>query len=187
MRRMIGIAVMGWLVKQELEGHNYSCVLCNQNVEETVHLFFTCPFSQACWQHLGVQWNLVIDFFHMLLQVKQGFSHPFFMKVFIISAWQIWKQRNDFVFSGGQSSFLAWRTGFIEACLWAHRISENKHVPFFSWAELCTLVWSSLPQASCFICCCFPFLFYFCCTVGLFFFNKILTIGAFPYVFQVKN
>jgi hypothetical protein len=107
--------------------------------ETALHLFFTCPFSQACWQHLGVQWNLVIDFFHMLLQVKQGFSHPFFMEVFIISAWQIWKQRNNNIFSRGQPSFLAWKTCFVdEACLKAHRISENKRAPFLSWIELCT-------------------------------------------------
>ena len=67
--------------KHKLEGKNYNCVLCNQNVEETaLHLFFTCPFSQACWQHLGVQWNLAVYFFHMLLQAKQGFSHPFSWK-----------------------------------------------------------------------------------------------------------
>ena len=35
--------------KHKLEGNNYNCVLCNQNVEETaLHVFFTCPFSQAC-------------------------------------------------------------------------------------------------------------------------------------------
>ena len=86
--------------KHKLEGNNYNCALCNHNVEETaLHLFFTCPFSQACWQHLGVQWNLAMDFFHMLLHAKEGFSNPFFMEVFIISAWQIWKQRNNFIFS----------------------------------------------------------------------------------------
>ena len=126
--------------KHKLEGNNYNCVLCNHNVEETaLHLFFTCPFSQACWQHLGVQWNLAMDFFHMLLHAKEGFSNPFFMEVFIISAWQIWKQRNNFIFSRGQPSFLAWKTGFIdEARLQAHRISENKRSPFLSWIDLCT-------------------------------------------------
>jgi hypothetical protein len=29
---------------------DYNCVLCNTNTEETCfHLFFTCPFSAACW------------------------------------------------------------------------------------------------------------------------------------------
>ena len=50
--------------KHKLEGNNYIYVLCNMNVEETAfHLFFTCPFSQHCWQHLGIQWNLTTDFF----------------------------------------------------------------------------------------------------------------------------
>jgi hypothetical protein len=78
-------------------------------------------------------------FFHMLLEAKEGFSNPFFMEAFTISSWQIWKQRNNFIFSRGQPSFLAWKTGFIdEARLQAHRISENKRALFLSWIDLCT-------------------------------------------------
>jgi len=63
----------------------------------------------------------------MLLHAKEGFSNPFFMEVFIISAWQIWKQRNNFIFSRGQPSFLAWKTGFIdEARLQVHRIVSRR-------------------------------------------------------------
>ena len=29
---------------------DYNCVLCNSRCEETLfHLFFSCPFSQDCW------------------------------------------------------------------------------------------------------------------------------------------
>jgi hypothetical protein len=96
--------------KLKLEGNNYNCVLCNMNVEEMAfHLFFTCSFSQLCWQFLGIQWNLTSDFFQMIIQAKQAFPYPFFMEVFIISAWKIWMQHNNFIFNRGPPSFSCWR------------------------------------------------------------------------------
>jgi len=92
--------------KHKLEGNNYNCILCSNNLEETAfHLFFSCPFSQACWQYLGIHWDFSMDFFHMLIQAKQQFQSPFFMEIFIIGAWQIWKQRNNFIFDRGRPSF----------------------------------------------------------------------------------
>ena len=58
--------------------------------------------SRACWQHLGIQWNFASDFFQMLIQAKQQFTNPYFMEIFIIAAWQIWKQRNNFIFDRGR-------------------------------------------------------------------------------------
>jgi hypothetical protein len=67
--------------RHRLEGNNYSCVPCDGNVEETAfHLFFSCPFSQRCWQHLGIQWNLAAGFFQMMVQAKQQFQSPFSWK-----------------------------------------------------------------------------------------------------------
>ena len=93
--------------KHKLEGNNYNCVLCNCNLEETAfHLFFGCPFSQACWHPMG------FDFFEMIIQAKQHLRSPF-MEVFIIGAWQIWKQRNNFIFDRGRSSFNFWKQSFF--------------------------------------------------------------------------
>jgi hypothetical protein len=107
------------------------------NVEETTfHLFFTCPFSQHCWQFFGIQWNLTTDFLQMMIQAKQAFPYPFFMEVFIISAWQIWKQRNNLIFMRGPPSFSSWRRSLKdEARLQAYRISENKRSVFLSWVD----------------------------------------------------
>jgi hypothetical protein len=118
--------------KHKLEGNNYNCVLCNSNVEETAfHLFFSCTFSRACWQHLGIQWNFASDFFQMLIQAKQQFSNPYFMEIFIIAAWQIWKQRNNFIFDRGRPSLDSWKSSFTEeARLQAHRFCEAKRPAF---------------------------------------------------------
>jgi hypothetical protein len=97
-----------------LEGENYNCILCNMNVEETAfHLFFACPFRQHCWQQLGMQWNLGLEFFQMMMLAKHEFPIAF-METFIIGAWQICKQRNNFIFNQGNSSFGAWKRNFID-------------------------------------------------------------------------
>ena len=118
--------------KHRLEGNNYNCVLCNNNVEETAfHLFFSCSFSQACWRFLGIHWNLTSDFFQMMMQAKQQLRNPFFMEIFIVASWHIWKQRNNFIFDRGRPSFISWKTSFYEeAKLQAFRLSEEKRHAF---------------------------------------------------------
>jgi len=48
--------------------------------------FFSCPFSKACWEHLGIQWHSSVGFFQKMIQAKQNFSNPFFMEIFFIIA-----------------------------------------------------------------------------------------------------
>ena len=110
--------------KHKLEGNNYNCVLCSNNVEETAfHLFFCCP--------LGIHWDFAGDCFQMMKQAKQQFHHPFFMEIFIIAAWQIWKQRNNFIFDRGSPSLESWKRLFCEeARLQACRFCENKRHEF---------------------------------------------------------
>jgi hypothetical protein len=124
--------------RHKLEGNNYNCVLCNNNMEETAfHLFFSCPFSQACWQHLGIQWDFTTSFFQMMIQAKQQFLNPFFMEFFIIGAWQIWKQRNNFIFDRDRPSFDSWRQNFLdEARLQASRFCDSKRTAFLLLLDL---------------------------------------------------
>jgi hypothetical protein len=120
--------------KQKLEGNNYNCVLCNNSTEETAfHLLFDCPFSKTCWQHLGINWDFTREFFEMMQQAKTQSQNPFFMEFFIIAAWQIWKQRNNFIFDRGRPSFISWKSSFCEeARLQAHRFNDLKRLEFLS-------------------------------------------------------
>jgi hypothetical protein len=55
------------------------------------------------------------------------------MEVFIIAAWQIWKQRNNFIFDRGQQSFIGWKKEFrVEALLQANRFSKKNSTLFSS-------------------------------------------------------
>jgi hypothetical protein len=88
--------------KYRLQDDNYSCMLCPNNREETTfHLFFTCPFSRDCWNHLNINWRLDLD---MMDRAKQQSNTTFFMEISMVGAWIIWKQRNDCIFNWGYPS-----------------------------------------------------------------------------------
>lgn len=122
----------------KLQDNNYNCVLCQDQREETAyHLFFTCSFSRQCWQHLGIQWNTNIQFFEMMQQAKAQATHSFFMEIFIIAAWNIWKQRNDQIFNRNTPTITNWKHNFInEADLQAHRMPMTKQTDFNNLTQL---------------------------------------------------
>lgn len=94
---------------------SYHCVLCVENVDEDLwHLFFNCPFSQACWIFLDIQWDLSLDFQTMILRARQRFNSVIFREVIIIAMWSIWNHRNSLIFDGASLSFGAWRTLFVD-------------------------------------------------------------------------
>jgi hypothetical protein len=75
----------------------------------------------------GDSWNLTSDFFQMMMQAKQQLRNPFFMEIFTIASWHIWKQRNNFIFDRGRPSFISWKISFYEeAKLQAFRLCEEK-------------------------------------------------------------
>jgi hypothetical protein len=85
--------------KFKIEGDDYSCMLCNLDIEEyTYHLLFQCPFSDWCWNSLGIQWGHGLYFFDTIKKAKSEWQYGFFMEVFSIAAWEIWKQRNERIF-----------------------------------------------------------------------------------------
>jgi hypothetical protein len=80
----------------KIQDNDYNCVLCDLKREETAfHLFFHCPFSKRCWQKININWNYQTDFFTTFEQARQTHGSIYFMETFIITAWQIWKQRNN--------------------------------------------------------------------------------------------
>jgi hypothetical protein len=63
----------------------------------------------------------------MMEEARQSFDFDFFMKVFIIGAWQIWKERNNLIFNRANPSFSSWKIGFLdEAALQSNRMKDNK-------------------------------------------------------------
>jgi hypothetical protein len=86
-----------------------------KNVEEDVrNLFFGCPFSDACWTFLGVEWDLSLDFHAMVLNARIHFNSIIFREVFIIGCWAIWCHHNDIIFDGASLSFSLWKSFFVK-------------------------------------------------------------------------
>jgi hypothetical protein len=76
----------------KIDRDDYSCVLCNLNVEElSYHLIFQCPFNYECWDYLGINWDHSLQFFDTIWKAKQDSHIGLFMEVFSITAWEIWR------------------------------------------------------------------------------------------------
>nr|TKW03477.1 hypothetical protein SEVIR_7G027000v2 [Setaria viridis] len=94
---------------------NYNCVHCVENLEESVaHLFFNCPFSEACWIYLDIQWDSSLHPLQMIIQARQRFGSCIIREIVIVACWTLWCHRNSIVFNAQSLSFARWRLSFVE-------------------------------------------------------------------------
>jgi hypothetical protein len=92
-------------------------------------LFFQRPFSVACWNFLGITWDHNIPFFETIQKAWSQCCHNFFMEVFLIAAWEIWKQKNTRIFRNTTPSFRSWKLCFIATVkLQMYRLKEEDRV-----------------------------------------------------------
>ena len=71
-----------------MELENYDCVLCNSDCEETsMHLFFECHFSTACWNTIPICWNQNVPPLDMIIDARTSFGSPIFREFFITACW----------------------------------------------------------------------------------------------------
>jgi hypothetical protein len=73
----------------------------------------------------------------MMVTAKQRSSHQFFMDLFLIGAWNIWKQRNGLIFNKMLPSIAAWKRGVRDdLLLQAHRSPLDSRDSFIALTEL---------------------------------------------------
>ena len=79
---------------------SYDCVCCNLGIDESLtHLFFSCPFAQACWIRLNIV-LVELDPVLAMEEIRDQINLPFFMDIMIVFYWSLWMQRNDLIFRG---------------------------------------------------------------------------------------
>jgi len=87
------------LRRKNMNLEDYSCVLCNSRMEETLmHLLLQCPFATQCWAWINVQVPNDLEAFQVLQSFRNQLSVSFFMEIIILMCWVIWKARNDLIF-----------------------------------------------------------------------------------------
>ena len=116
---------------------NSLCVLCDDGMEETIdHLFFQCRFPKQCWDKLGVSWVTEDDLSKRIERSRQMAGLPFFMEIFLIAAWELWKIRNRLVFDSIQATFSRWLQNFKEeASLQSYRLKDSDRVLVCLWLD----------------------------------------------------
>ena len=74
------------------------CLMCNRDVENSWHLFFTCSFAQNCWSEAHL-WNAVElcltdseRFGECLFRIMASLNHSDLGKFYMV-LWNIWRQR----------------------------------------------------------------------------------------------
>jgi hypothetical protein len=112
----------------------YHCVLCPDQVDETsMHLFFECSSSVVRWFVIGIQWDQQGSIFEMLQHQRVNFGGPYFMDLFMIAAWCIWKERNDFIFNH-KAPMESWKQRFkSEVKLHLFRLPTSKRGVIMNW------------------------------------------------------
>lgn len=57
------------------QNDDLTCALCGLGLRETrEHLFFSCPFTEACWHKLGFHWNYSLELNQMLSLARSAFQ-----------------------------------------------------------------------------------------------------------------
>jgi len=115
----------------------YSRVMCNHDLEEDIqHLFFYCPFATSCWLSLQIQWTDDHDIHAKLLSARTAFNSPFFMEIFLVAAWELWKIRNDRIFYQQIISRSRWLFNFKKQVhLQLLRVKQSLHPQIVQWLD----------------------------------------------------
>jgi len=112
-----------------------NCVLRALGLEDDIDLLlFGCPFALRCWHKLQIHWDLSLGLHDRILQAKDASMLSFFMEIFLIAAWEIWKLRNAVIFERVHPTFHLWTMRFRDQVqLQLHRFKHDSASLVRTW------------------------------------------------------
>lgn len=71
-----------------------------------------------------------------IVHTRQHLCLPYFIKIFLIATWELWKVRNRLVFDGVHATFSRWLRNFKdEATLQAKCLKDNDKALVVMWLD----------------------------------------------------
>jgi hypothetical protein len=107
----------------------YQCLMCTHPPEETLeHMLFFCPFSMSCWSTINMLWTIQGDRLEIIKQGKITWNKKLFMEIFMLGAWNIWKERNSMFFNNVSPTVSSWKARLkADLLLLLHRTKSSSH------------------------------------------------------------
>jgi hypothetical protein len=83
-------------------------------VQERPEIIFSlnANFSQSCWALISLSWEDNLDIHGKVALARSLFLQPFFMEIFLVAAWELWKLRNAIIFEREHVSLQTWVRNF---------------------------------------------------------------------------
>ena len=101
---------------------SYSCVLCSDKTDETsIHLFWNCPFSLYCWDHIIPNRKKGISAFDEIQLATSLLPKDFALDIMLMGCWGIWCVRNNKIFKADVVHIEGWKY-YLKEGLWACQI-----------------------------------------------------------------
>lgn len=104
--------------------------MCNVDIEHLLHVFFDCRFAAACWQHVGLVYDMrTVEYaLDWLLQNLSEGSIEAITKLCTV-LWGIWFWRNKKVWEGKEvTAAIAMDSSFKTVAEWKEVRRKNEGV-----------------------------------------------------------
>ncbi|XP_071699505.1 uncharacterized protein [Rutidosis leptorrhynchoides] len=130
------------LDKRGVDLHSVRCPICDDDIETTDHTLLFCSFAQDIWSRINSWWGLGSFSnlsFNEILRGNSGVSmSPFGKKIWQaiewISAYYIWKNRNNRVFRGNTWSVAVTLNEIqVKSFEWISVRNRGKKFDWYTW------------------------------------------------------
>lgn len=131
------LTIRNMLRRRRMPPEDYSCVLCQQQNEETLmHMLLYYPFAKSCWGTLNFAYADNMSIMQIFEAWRALVNAPFALDIFILACWSIWQMRNHISFRNRNVSVEDWKRNLTaEALMLLHRTKRRITPLLESWIQ----------------------------------------------------